>query len=125
MLLGCSKQQQVADDTKWGEPVGIELSGEDMVAAVAVEAGHNLDAAAVPELAGAMANVTKACPSIKSIGSSALTIKMSVKDGAIVSPPDPKGDALGQCVAGALDGKPATKLGNGKLMIQFAGKEKK
>src|SRR5919108_555746 len=92
LLVACSKHP-VADDTQWGEPVGLDLAGEDLMAAIAVEAGHDLPSNAMPELATAMAGVTKACPSIKTIGSSALTIKMSVKDGSIVSPPDPKSEA--------------------------------
>ncbi len=121
-LVACKKG---ADDTKWGEPVGIELAGQDMMAAVAVEAGHDLDTAAVPELATALAAVTKACPAIKTIGSNALSLRMSVKDGTLVSPPDPESDALAQCVARELDGKPAKKLGTTKLMMQIVAKEKK
>ena len=37
-VAACSKQQ--VDETKWGDPVGIELAGEDLMAAVAVEAGR-------------------------------------------------------------------------------------
>lgn len=123
LLLGCSKRGEA--ETKWGDPVGIELAGQDLMAAVATEAGHDLDAAAVPELATALAGAAKACPDLKTIGSNTMTLRLSVKGGALLCPPDPKSDPLGQCVAGALDGKPVTKIGNGKLMIQFAGKEAK
>ena len=122
-FVACSRKQ--ADDTKWGEPVGIELAGQDMLAAVAVEAGHDLDAAAVPELATALLGVTKACPDIKSIGSNALSIRMSVKDGVLASPPDPASEPLSQCAARALDGKPAKKLGTTKLLVQIVAKDKK
>lgn len=121
-LASCRKG---ADETKWGEPVGIELAGQDVMAAVAVEAGHNLDSAAVPELASALVGVTKACPAIKTIGTNALSIRMSVKDGTLASPPDPESDALAQCVSRELDGKPAKKLGTTKLLVQIVAKEKK
>jgi hypothetical protein len=125
LLFALASCKRGADDTKWGEPVGIDLTGQDVMAAVAIEAGHEIDGAAVPELATALAGVTKACPAIKTIGTNALSIRMSVKDGTIAAPTDPDSDALAQCVSRELDGKPAKKLGTTKLLVQIVAKEKK
>lgn len=122
LLAACNKKQ--ADATKWGEPVGIELAGQDVMAAVAVEAPNEIDSAAMPELATALSAVAKSCPDVKTIGTNTISIKMSAKDGVLVAPTDPTSDALSQCVTHELDGKPAKKLGTTKLYIQIAQKGK-
>jgi hypothetical protein len=120
-LVACKREP--ADKVKWGEPVGIELAGEDLIAAVAAESGHDIDNAAVPGLATALASVTKACPDIRGVGTNSVSIQMSAKDGVLSAPAD-TGDPLGLCVAHALDGKAAPKLGTTRLLVQIAAKPK-
>lgn len=123
-VAACSKPQP-ADDTKWADPVGIDLAGQDLMAAIAAEAGHDLDAAAIPDLAMALSGAGKACPGVATLGANVLTIRLSVKGGALAAPADAKAAPLGACVAAALDGKPVRKLADGKLMIQLGPKERK
>jgi hypothetical protein len=99
---------------EFGEPLGIELSGTNLMVAVAAEKGHDIPAAAVPQLATAFASVQHCA--IKEMAS----VHAVVKDGALSAPPDAKRGATSACVAQAIDGKPITSLSATKLLIQIA-----
>ena len=110
-VAGCSKAASVEE---FGEPLGIELSGTNLMVAVAAEKGHDIPAAAVPQLATAFASAQHCA--IKEMAS----VHAVVKDGALSVPPDAKRSAASTCVAQAIDGKPITSLSATKLLIQVA-----
>jgi hypothetical protein len=110
-IASCAKAASVEE---FGEPIGIDLSGANLMVAVAAEKGHELPAAAVPELASALVGVQRC--GIKEMAS----VHAAVKDGALSAPPDAKRKAAGACVASAIDGKPVKSLSSMKLLIQVA-----
>jgi hypothetical protein len=124
LCVSCKKEQPV-DQTKFGDPVGIELQGEGLMGAVAAEAGHEIPASAVPELATALVAATKACPDLKAtvVSGKYVSVRATVKDGTIQSPPDGNREPLDACVAKAMDGKPVKTLPSTKILVQIASKE--
>jgi hypothetical protein len=99
---------------EFGEPIGIDLSGANLMVAVAAEKGHELPATAVPELASALVGVQRC--GIKEMAS----VHAAVKDGALSASPDAKRNAMAACVASVMDGKPVKSLAPMKLLIQVA-----
>ncbi len=117
MLVGCTKTESTgrASTDAFGEPIGIELSGANLMVAVAAEKGHEIPANAVPELASALAGVQKGCTI-----SAVAQVTATVKDGALSAPTDAKMDASSACVAKAIDGKGVKSLTPGKILFQVA-----
>jgi len=114
-FVGCTK---AANAVEFGEPIGIEITGANVMVAVAAEHGHEIAAASIPELATALASV-KQC-AVTGLAS----VHAAVKDGVISAPPDSKQDAASACVARAIDGKPVKSLSSSKLLVQVAPAKK-
>jgi len=112
-IAACTKAS--GGGAEFGEPVGIELSGANLMVAVAPEKGHEIPASAVPELASALAGVQRGC----TIQDTA-QVTATVKDGAIAAPQTPTMDAASACVAKAIDGKNVKSVPAGKILIQIA-----
>jgi len=127
-LLACSKKNAPphgeTDEVQFVDPVGIELSGENVMGAVAAEAGHAIPNEAVPELATALVAALKACPEVKTTANALVSVRLDVEGGALHAP-DEKRDALNACVAKAMDGKPIKNIAPTKLLVQIAPKERK
>lgn len=119
ILLACSKAQPTASATEYGEPIGIDL-GANLMVAVAAEKGHDVPGAAVPELAVTFAGVQKDCTVDKFT-----SLEVAVKDGVIAAPSDPKMSATAACVAKSVDGKHIKSLASSKLLIQVTPKTTK
>ena len=129
LLTACSKKDAPAEDSKkYGEPVGIKLSGNDgdptYEIAFAVTQGQT--APAPNEMAGPVYVAAKKCQQVQDVtkNGNTLRVKVTLENGTVKVPEMPD-DPAAKCLLQGLDGKAITKApAKTDLLIELRGAEK-